>query len=170
MAQYVTIISFTIIIILLYRNMTFIYFQCRGELMCFTSTVEYCGGVRLIPLGRTNTSWPILQPRIVDEYVTFGEKRIIKGKRHTLRISATVPLCPFQTTHNMNLGYAPLVTVENWWIRPNDERNSWHLSGKETQKRNKHQVSSYMCSVSQIWFCFEYRSGHFSYHSERLRK
>jgi hypothetical protein len=55
------------------------------------------GGVRLSPLGRSATNWPIV-PSPDDE---CGTMRIGKGNRSTRRKPAPMPLCPPQIPHDL---------------------------------------------------------------------
>jgi hypothetical protein len=51
-------------------------------------------GLRLSPLGTSATNWPIVPPRMIDEYGAFGGLRIGRGNL------APVPLCPPQIPYD----------------------------------------------------------------------
>jgi hypothetical protein len=62
------------------------------------------------------------QPRMMDEYGTFGGTRIGKGNRNARRKLAPVPLCPPQIPHDLILGRTRIAAVGSQLIPP----DLWH--------------------------------------------
>jgi hypothetical protein len=84
--------------------------QAAAVLSCYLATLQPAffiiswGGVRLSPLGMSATNWPLVQPRIVDEYRAFGGMRIVRGNRSTQTKHTPVSLYPPQVPPDLTWG------------------------------------------------------------------
>jgi hypothetical protein len=64
--------------------------------------MDFCGvGVRLSPLGTSDTNWSMYQPLKIDEYGAFGGIKIGRGNR-TRRKPTPVPLSSPQIPHGLS--------------------------------------------------------------------
>jgi hypothetical protein len=72
----------------------------ENELLLFVFSL---GGVRLSPLGMSDTVGLFYQHRMKDDddYGAVGGMRIGRGNRSTRKKPAPVPLCPPQIPHNL---------------------------------------------------------------------
>jgi hypothetical protein len=58
-------------------------------------------GVRLSAFGTSATNWPVVQSRIINEYVVYGGMRMGRGSRSIRRKPAPMPLCPPQFPNDL---------------------------------------------------------------------
>jgi hypothetical protein len=80
------------------------------------------------PLGTSATSWPLYQPRMMDddEYGAVGGMRIGRGNRSTRRKHSPMPLCPPQIQHHLTWARTRAAAVGS--------RRLWHGLGREVKK------------------------------------
>jgi hypothetical protein len=72
------------------------------------------GGVRLSPLGMSDTVGLLYQPRMIDDdYGAVGGMRIGRRNRSTRRKPAPVPLCPPQIPHDLRWDRTRAAAVES---------------------------------------------------------